>query len=111
MNKREVIGKLDRRIVIQSYGENANEFGEKEISFSDLATVWARIEYQNKDTVEEFQAKRETAVTSVLFTIRYNAAYRSKKNRISYQSEIYDIISVVELGRRHYLKIEAQLKE
>jgi SPP1 family predicted phage head-tail adaptor len=110
-NKKENIGRLDRRVTIQGYTENQNDFGEKEITFSDLATVWAKIEYQSKGTDEEFHAKRETAVTSVLFTIRYKADYRSKKNRIVYEGEVYDIISVRENGRRHYLIIEAKLKE
>lgn len=110
-NRNERIGKLDRRITIQSYTETKNNFGEKEIAWEDEATVWASITYANKGTGEDMAAKRETAMTTVLFTIRFNSAYKDKKKRLSYDSQIYDIISVKEEGRRRFLIIEAQLKE
>ncbi len=110
--RNEKVIKLDREITIQSFTEVQNSFGEKEITFSDLATVRAAIEYGNRGTTEAFEAKRETATTSIFFTIRYHVDYKSKKNRIVYEAQNYDIISVIEAGaRRQYLKMEAQLKE
>lgn len=112
MNRKTRFQKLDRRITLQGYAEVKNDYGEKEISFSDIATVWANVQYPNRGLSEAFHAQRETAVTTVLFTIRYNDSYKDKKNRILYNSQVYDIISIVEKGeRRQYLLIEAQLKE
>lgn len=112
MRRRDKVIKLDREITIQSFTEVQNSFGEKEITFSDLATVRAAIEYGNRGTTEDFEAKRETATTSIFFTVRYNSTYKSKKNRIVFEAQNYDIIAVIETGaRRQYLRIEAQLKE
>lgn len=110
-NKNERIGRMDRRITVQGYTETKNDFGEKITDFTDLATVWAAIDYENKGTTEAYEATRETATTTVTFTIRYNKDYRNKKNRILYDEQLYDIISVKEDGRKRFLLLECELKE
>lgn len=111
MSSRKNVIKLDRRITFQFYTETQNQFGEKEVQFSNSYSCWAKIDYRDKSTTEDFQSKRETATTAVIFTIRWIKDLLDKKNRIQYNDQIYDIISIQEVGRRKYLKIEAQLKE
>ena len=104
-NSQERIGRLDRRITLRTYTESQNAFGEVRTNYEDLATVWAKIEY--KAASEQFHAHRETAKSTIFFTIRYRSDFFDKKNQIVFESRTYDIEAVREMGRRQYLEIEA----
>ena len=104
------IGDMDRRITIQSGSVTVNEYHGESLTWADVATVWAKVDWQASPD-ESQQADRKTATTKVDFTIRYAAAYRDKKLRISYDGMLFDVQTVLEIGRRRFLKLETKLYE
>ncbi len=106
----EKVIKLDRQIIVQNYFAVKNSFGEELISYYNLSIVRARIEYKEKNTDEKEYSSRETGTQTIIFKVRYNANFSDRKQRILYNCKAYDIVSIQEDGRRHYLFIEGQEK-
>lgn len=104
------VGTLDRQVVLRDYTESTNDYGEETISWSDLATVWARVEYPKTGTDERESAAQPTAFQTIYFTIRYRSDVEPKM-RIQYGSDELDIIAVSEIGRRAFTVIEAQKRQ
>ena len=102
------IGRLDRYIVIQSVSTAVDSFGQAIETFGTLASVWAKIEY--KSEVEKFENEQLKAVSSIDFTIRYRTDI-TEMMRISYDSNIYQIIGISEIGRGEGLKLKTKLYE
>ena len=101
------IGRMDRRITLQTATETQNTSGEPVPTWSDLATVWARVTPQS--TAESFQDDQEHATRQTVFRIRYRSDV-NEKTRISYDSQTYDITGIVEIGRREALDISAVVR-
>ena len=102
------IGRLDRYIILQSVSTSVDAYGQPVESFSTLASVWAKIEY--KSEVEKFENEQLRAVSSIDFTIRYRTDI-TEQMRISYDSNIYQIIGISEIGRGEGLKLKTNLYE
>ena len=95
-------GTLDRRIVIQQNTPAASGSGAMAPSWATLATVWARVTEQHG---REFLAADQTvAEQRAVFRIRHRSDV-TEEMRISYNSRIYEIQSIAELGRRVGLDI------
>lgn len=98
-------GRLDRLITIQAATETKDSFGAVTQTWADEASVWANVkplkgeEYTASDAVN---ARRIT-----VFIIRHRTV--TTLHRISYNGDIYDIVSVVEIGRREGLEILAEI--
>jgi len=94
-------GRFNKRITIQEAvaGSPAvNEFGEKNLVWEDVATVWGAVEPLNG---REFWAQQQ--VQSEI-TVRIKVRYRSDVTagmRVSYNDAIYMIKSVVDPNERH----------
>jgi SPP1 family predicted phage head-tail adaptor len=101
------IGKMDRRITIQQVTESQSSSGEATQSWATLATVSAQVETDSGD--EGAEGAGEQARSNCLFTIRHRSDVTAK-HRISYAGNTYDILSVVEIGRRQGLQIRAIAK-
>lgn len=110
-DKNERIGKLSEVITIQSATSEKDAAGGETTIWADLKTIWANVDYSQTGSDEKEESKRLTAFTTVTFTIRYDAELLDKKNRINYQSNLYDITAITELGRNQYLVISTELKE
>ena len=102
------IGRLDRFIIIQSVSTAVDSFGQAIETFGTLDSVWAKIEY--KSEVEKFENEQLKAVSSIDFTIRYRTEI-TEMMRISYDSNIYQIIGIAEIGRGEGLKLKTKLYE
>lgn len=100
------IGRLDKRITLQSYTATADAYGQKVETYSTLATVWAWVKYASGS--ERILANRETAVADCIFVIRYRSTV-TEKTRISYDSVLYDIIHIATStdGRKRYMELTA----
>ena len=100
------IGKLDRRITLQSYTTSTDGYGQKVQTYTTLATVWAGVRYASG--TERIMANRETAVASCIFVIRYRAAV-TEKTRILWGTDYYDIEHIAESldGRKRYMELTA----
>ena len=104
------VGSLDRRVAIQTATAATNEYHGETLTWATTSTVWARVDWQGGHETSE-GAERKTAVSSVVFTIRYLTAAKGKKVRISYDSQLFDVVNVKELGRKRFLELHTKLFE
>jgi len=100
------IGRLDRRIVIEKNTPVKDSHADPEPSWSTLATVWA--EKVPLRGTERFQSQQTLAQADFRFRIRYRSDV-TPKHRIRIGTEIYDIISVLEIARKHGTEIIAKM--
>ena len=106
------IGGLDRRIVIQSPSHSANAYGEREETWGAFATCWAQIE-RKPAAVEQNSGEQMVSVNKVVFNIRYSSTTKNTKSgyRISYDSKIYNILGVHEVGRQERIRLITEIIE
>ena len=104
-----IIGKLDRRIEIQTATDTRNAFGEGVPGWTTTNTVWAAAEPGGGN--EGTEGEKITATGLIKFTIRYIAGL-DEKMRIIYGGETYDITNISEpvLERKRVLEITAKKK-
>lgn len=102
------LGDLDRKVVLLEYSTGKDKSGAPLTTFSELATVWAMINYRSSK--EEEILNKETGVTMVDFYIRYRRDIDTK-NKIQYDNRTYDILGVEEVKRKQLLKIKTQQVE
>lgn len=104
------IGKLDRRICIEQPSASRGGSGQELLTWSTFAECWAAVEYPGTRTDEQVVADQEVSITSVIFRIRYRDGL-NQKMRILYNSNYYDILNVLEVGRKDYLRLPARIHE
>lgn len=97
-------GRLNRRIIIQEPTETQDDFGEAIQSWATYRTIWAEV--RQKPGRESFDADQIVAETDTVFKIRYLTGL-TRKMRISYNSDIYDIHSISEIGFKEGHEIKA----
>lgn len=90
------IGRLDRKIVIESYTETKNEYGESVGDYSTYHTCFAHVQKAGGNEREEGQKK--TATNKVKFKIRFFDGI-DETMRVVYNGKYYDIREIQELGR------------
>ena len=106
------IGGLDRRIDFQGAGTTVNDYGERVETWTKLQTVWAAIE-RKPSASERNSGEQVVSFQSVIFTIRNSSqvGLLSPSYRISYDSKIYEILGVQEVGRNEQLRVITELLE
>jgi len=100
------IGNLDRFITITVFTQTGTEANGEKI-FDDGTTFhegFARIERVGGN--ERLEGDKITATNKVRFTIRFKEGVREEMT-ITYNSELYDILEIQELGRREGLWLTA----
>ena len=104
------IGALDRRVILQAPRSTINDYGERVIDYITYATVWASIE-RKPSASQQTSAEQVVSFQSVTFMIRNSSqvALLSPSYRISYDSKIYEILGVQELGRNEQLRVITEL--
>lgn len=100
-------GQLDRRIVIQTPTLTQNAEGAALPAWGIFAEVWARKEDLSGE--ELFIAQKEDAEITTQWTIRHLSGLRNDM-RISYAGQYYDILSILEIGRREGFLITSKVK-
>ncbi len=99
--------RMDRRIRLESYTETQSATGAVTKTWATLATVWASV--RRTDASESTAGDQWLGTKNTEFRIRHRTDV-SDKVRIVYESNNYDITSVIELGRREGLLISAVLR-
>ena len=97
-------GRMDKRIIIQQVTETQDGYGDPADSWAAFKTVWAEVIF--KPGREYFNGATDIATAPAIFRIRYLSGV-TRKMRISYDSETYDILSITEIGRKEGLEIVA----
>jgi SPP1 family predicted phage head-tail adaptor len=90
------IGRLDRKIVIESQTFSTNSIGEYTASWSTYHTTFANV--QRGLGNEKVEADQVTSTSKVKFKIRFFDGI-DESMRILYNSKYYDILDIQELGR------------
>ena len=101
-------GRLDRRIIIQQFSPASPAIdadGEPSGSWTTLDAVWAEI-LPLKGT-EKMQGQQELAQADYKIYIRYRADV-TPVHRISYAGNIYDILTVLPIGRNKGLELQCR---
>lgn len=103
-------GRLDRRITLQrATATQDGVSGEQVLTWADDMTLWASVEPLAGS--ELFRAQQLEAKADTRFRIRYRTGVTPVETlRISYGGRVYDLRSVVELGRREGLEILAEAR-
>lgn len=104
-------GDLDRRIRLWRLIGDVDAGGDpNRTSYSAIQEVHAS--FTPIDGAEIILAGKETARVKAEFIIRYSATASTLKaqDQIEFESERWDIISVLPVGRQHWLKITAMLR-
>lgn len=86
------IGTLRHRIQIQTKTISEDSLKQQTESWTDVATVWARIEPLSGR--EYFQARQETAEVSVKVTMRYRNDIVPSM-RLRFEDRIFEVLSVI----------------
>ena len=103
------IGKLDRRITIQSLTQGSGSpYGEPTQTWTTWATVWANV-YSGGG--REFEAARQiTAEIDTQFQVRWIDGL-TPTMRILYEGRTYDILRIQEVGRRERWNIWTKARQ
>lgn len=85
------IGRLDRKITIQSLAVTQGDFGEVTEAYSTFATVWAQVKEVSGS--ERDIDDKQVGLAKVEFLIRH-IDNLNLRMRISYDSKVYDITHI-----------------
>ncbi len=97
-------GRMDKQITIQQVTETADAYGQPVASWSTYRTVWAEVLEQRG---REYFNQTEVAQAVTIFRI-WHLSGLTRKMRISYDGDYYDIVSIVTIGRDEGQEIVAQ---
>jgi SPP1 family predicted phage head-tail adaptor len=100
-------GRLNRRITIEQPTISLDSHNEPVESWTSFAARWAEVKFRRGS--EYFTASQELAQAEVVFRIRYLAGM-TKKMRVLYDSQYYDIMAVAEIGYREVTEIYARVQ-
>jgi head-tail adaptor len=96
------IGAMDRRITVRSLGTPVYNDLDEVTSYTNTdTTVYAHV--MNEDVPETDVNDKETVIERRVFVIRYMTL--TYENQIVYNSNVYDITRIEEIGRRRFLKV------
>lgn len=105
-------GELDRRITLQTNTPPAlSARGAGGESWGTLATVWARYLPKHGREYLAGGGAEVTAEADAVFLIRHRTDVGPATVRISYDGKLWDILSVVEYGRKVGLELVAKARQ
>ncbi len=106
------IGAFYNRIVVQNSVTGANAYGERELTWSDYATLWADIQY-SKNAIENVSGEQYVSEQKIIFIIRYSFSANQIDNRyrIQFDNKTYEITGVQHIGRQDRIQIITNLIE
>lgn len=90
-------GQLRQRVTIQEKDVTRDTHGAEEITWTDLATVWAAVEpLTGREWIE---GRQETAGVSTRIRIRYRSGI-TPEMRVSFGDITFNILSVIHVQER-----------
>ena len=96
-------GQLDRQVELQAKTVSQDDHGEEIETWTGIATIWAgRKDLRGK---EFFAAKQLSAEIACRWHVRYRNDITPDASRLVYEGNIYDVLAVIELGRREGLEL------
>lgn len=105
-----VAGDLDRRVLLQYDAGGRDSYGQVVEDWRDVGQVWAKVRWlSGGETFNEGGAQR-VARQMVEFTIRFRPNLHPRL-RVVWETRVYDIVDVAEIGRREGLTLRAYADE
>ncbi|WP_306642596.1 phage head closure protein [Sanyastnella coralliicola] len=101
------IGELDKRVTLRSFTTTTNAENFPDRTYSDVATVWARLVPLRG--MESQENEKKTVTRKRVFEIRYRTDV-DEKMVLVYNNKEHQVIYVEEIGRKDRLRIETELK-
>lgn len=95
-------------VTILQHTDTKDTVGGPVVTFATLAKVYADVIWKNGK--EPTDNTTQQGISNVLFTIRHRTDL-NKKQKITYRNKVYDILSILEIGRNHLLEIVTQQVE
>jgi SPP1 family predicted phage head-tail adaptor len=104
------IGSLDRRISLRSFSVTKDaETNANVRTYTTVATVWAK--RLGKKSIEDFEAKQPTAITTQRYLIRHKSGVAEKMQLVD-ANEIFEIKGIEEgPSRRSYLILTVEKRD
>lgn len=103
-------GDLDRMIELRRQALNVTAGGDPGETFDPYDTVYAKVEPLFGTERWAGTADVRLAEADIAFTIRFRASPVVVTDRIAYDGREYDIISIVEIGRREGWRITGRAR-
>jgi SPP1 family predicted phage head-tail adaptor len=91
-------GRMRKRVELQHFSENQNDYGEKIRDYTTYATVWAEIKPLQGKELEH--AQQISAETDFRIRIRYHSAVASE-HRVVYGERVFEITAVKNIEERN----------
>lgn len=104
------VGDMDREITIQRSNTAISDYHNEELVWIDLATVWAKVEWTGGSETSE-NIDKKLAVSQTSFFVRFNEDFKSKRLRVSYDGQLFDIVAVLEIGRQAFQELKTKAYE
>lgn len=101
-------GRRDRRIVVERLTVMQGSTGAAVESWSTLATLWAEARLPTGREAE--LAGQVAATVDRVFVVLWRDDIEPKQ-RIRFDGQVYDVVSVAEMGRREGLTIGATVRK
>ena len=99
------IGKLDRRVELQSKTGGTDAYGQPDENWATQATVWCdKIDVVRAASLLDSTAGQETTKFVSRFIIRYRTDIDGTW-RLKFDNRVYEISQIAEIGRREGLEI------
>ncbi|MBK8916372.1 MAG: phage head closure protein [Phycisphaerales bacterium] len=95
-----MIGKLNKRVTLQSQVTTQDDHGTESTTWSDVLTCWAWV--RPVSGRELLAAQQPQVVHDTRIRIRFPAGIAvGAKMRVNFGGRLYDIVGVVDLEERH----------
>jgi|NOAtaT_7_FD_contig_51_1969375_length_836_multi_3_in_0_out_0_2 SPP1 family predicted phage head-tail adaptor len=101
-------GRMDRQVTLQRFTVTQSAIGEAIKTWATLATVPAA--YKPSPGGEPVNGDKVEAELPVVFTIRFYSGL-NPKDRLTYGGQVYNILAVTEVGRKHLMELKARRQE
>ena len=98
---------MDRRIEIQTSAAARSTTGQELLEWTCLVRCWAAVAFPMTGSAEKVDGDQKVATTRTEFYIRYRDGL-NEKMRVLYNGQYYDIMNIVEVGRKEFMTLEAQ---
>lgn len=106
----DATGRMDRWIEIKEPTVTRSATGQETITYTFKTGVWAFVEWQTTELKEKEQAGFDQASSMIDFTFRWIDNI-TPKDIIDYNGLTYDIVAVMEEGRRDRIKVRTRLRD
>jgi SPP1 family predicted phage head-tail adaptor len=104
---------MDTRVVIQRATDVVDDYGQRVPTWTTLATLWAQVSYREGSGSESIQSAQILSKQPVHFIVSYGSGWAdvSPKDRVSYNSKLYNIEAVQEIGRKDGFRLTCTIRE